>query len=54
MLKLLQIPYFNAQIFLENKTAIGKVDEIFGIINAPVRLALLLEGCKMMKHFQSE
>ncbi len=32
----MQIPYFNAQIFLENKTSIGKVDEIFGIINAPV------------------
>jgi len=44
-----QIPYFNAQIFLENKTAIGKVDEIFGSINASVNppthpyLFLLLE-----------
>ncbi|MCJ1445770.1 MAG: H/ACA snoRNP pseudouridylase subunit [Stictis urceolatum] len=28
-----KIPYFNAQIFLQNKTAIGKVDEILGPIN---------------------
>lgn len=30
---LLQIPYFNAPIFLENKTQIGKVEEILGSIN---------------------
>lgn len=29
----LQIPYFNAPIFLENKTQVGKVEEIFGQIN---------------------
>ncbi|KAI0012357.1 Gar1/Naf1 RNA binding region-domain-containing protein [Xylariaceae sp. FL0662B] len=28
-----KVPYFNAQIFLENKTAVGKVDEILGPIN---------------------
>ena len=28
-----KIPYFNAPIFLENKTQIGKVDEILGPIN---------------------
>ncbi len=28
------IPYFNAPIYLENKTQIGKVDEIFGAINS--------------------
>ena len=28
-----KIPYFNAPIFLENKTAIGKVDEILGPLN---------------------
>ncbi|KFM27297.1 60S ribosomal protein L10 [Auxenochlorella protothecoides] len=28
-----QIPYFNAPIFLENKTQVGKVEEIFGQIN---------------------
>lgn len=33
----LQIPYFNAPIFLENKTQIGKVDEILGQINSVVR-----------------
>ena len=25
-----KIPYFNAPVFLENKTPVGKVDEIFG------------------------
>ncbi|OUS41897.1 H/ACA ribonucleo protein complex, subunit Gar1/Naf1, partial [Ostreococcus tauri] len=29
-----KIPYFNAPIFLENKTAIGRVEEIFGSINS--------------------
>ena len=28
-----QIPYFNAPMFLENKTQIGKVEEILGPIN---------------------
>lgn len=28
-----KVPQFNAQIFLENKTAVGKVDEILGPIN---------------------
>ncbi|KAJ1568010.1 H/ACA snoRNP pseudouridylase subunit, partial [Nowakowskiella sp. JEL0078] len=28
-----KIPHFNAPIFLENKTQIGKIDEIFGPIN---------------------
>ncbi|KAI9809603.1 MAG: H/ACA snoRNP pseudouridylase subunit [Sarcosagium campestre] len=28
-----KIPYFNAPIYLENKTAIGKVDEILGPLN---------------------
>ncbi len=28
-----KIPHFNAQIFLENKTAVGKVDEILGPLN---------------------
>ena len=34
--RLRQIPYFNAPIFLENKTQIGKVDEILGQINSVV------------------
>ena len=28
-----QIPYFNAPVYLENKTKIGKVDEILGAIS---------------------
>lgn len=28
-----KIPHFNAQIFLENKTSVGKVDEVLGPIN---------------------
>lgn len=31
-----KIPYFNAPIYLQNKTQIGKVDEIFGPINEAV------------------
>jgi|TARA_B110000090_G_C13027658_1_gene310536 H/ACA ribonucleoprotein complex subunit 1 len=27
------IPYFNAGIYLENKTKIGKVEEVFGPVN---------------------
>ncbi len=27
------IPYFNAGIFLENKTKVGKVEEVLGPIN---------------------
>jgi Gar1/Naf1 RNA binding region len=34
---LLQIPYFNAPIFLENKTQVGKVEEVFGKIHGVVR-----------------
>lgn len=28
-----KVPYFNAGAYLENKTKIGKIDEIFGAIN---------------------
>ncbi len=31
------VPYFNAMIFLENKTKVGKLDEIFGAITDVVR-----------------
>ena len=31
-----KVPYFNAPIYLENKSQIGKVDEIFGPINGYV------------------
>lgn len=36
-----KIPYFNAPIYLENKTQIGKVEEIFGAINDAVSVARL-------------
>lgn len=32
-----RVPYFNAQIYLENKQEIGKVDDIFGPISESVR-----------------
>jgi hypothetical protein len=32
-----KVPYFNAPIYLENKTQIGKIDEIFGPTTAMVR-----------------
>lgn len=37
-----KIPYFNAPIYLQNKTQIGKVDEIFGPINESVSFFILL------------
>ncbi|KAG6533490.1 hypothetical protein ZIOFF_007362 [Zingiber officinale] len=39
-----KIPYFNASIYLENKTQIGKVDEIFGPINESLFSIKMLEG----------
>jgi H/ACA ribonucleoprotein complex subunit 1 len=33
-----KIPYFNAPIYLEYKTQIGKVEEIFGPINEIVSI----------------
>lgn len=35
-----KVPYFNAPIFLENKTPIGKVDEIFGPTTEMVRACM--------------
>lgn len=35
-----KVPYFNGPIFLENKTQVGKVEEIFGPINKAVRTSL--------------
>mmetsp|Transcript_9660 Transcript_9660/g.12534 ORF Transcript_9660/g.12534 Transcript_9660/m.12534 type:complete len:201 (+) Transcript_9660:114-716(+) len=29
-----KVPYFNAPVYLENKSKIGKVDEVFGPVNA--------------------
>ncbi|KAJ4824193.1 hypothetical protein Tsubulata_044125 [Turnera subulata] len=39
-----KIPYFNAPIFLHNKTQIGKVDEIFGPINESYFSIKMMEG----------
>ncbi len=44
----MQVPYFNAPIFLQNKTQIGRIEEIFGGITNTVsflrNLALLPLG----------
>jgi H/ACA ribonucleoprotein complex subunit 1 len=34
-----KVPYFNAPIFLENKTQIGKIEEILGPVNKYVILS---------------
>lgn len=39
-----QIPYFNGPIFLENKTQVGKVEEIFGPINASYFTIKMMDG----------
>lgn len=41
---LLQIPYFNAPIYLENKTQVGKVEEVFGPINSVYFTIKMSEG----------
>ena len=44
-----KIPYFNAPIYLENKTQVGKVEEIFGPINESV--SLLVPGNAIGRRF---
>ncbi|KAL6532942.1 hypothetical protein OROGR_013902 [Orobanche gracilis] len=39
-----KIPYFNAPIYLQNKTQIGKVDEILGPINESYFSVKMMEG----------
>jgi H/ACA ribonucleoprotein complex subunit 1 len=39
-----KIPFFNAPIYLQNMTQIGKVDEIFGPINESVSFFLTFLG----------
>ncbi|XP_039138930.1 LOW QUALITY PROTEIN: putative H/ACA ribonucleoprotein complex subunit 1-like protein 1 [Dioscorea cayenensis subsp. rotundata] len=39
-----KVPYFNALIYLQNKTQIGKVDEIFGPINESYFSIKMMEG----------
>ena len=36
-----KVPYFNAPIYLENRSQIGKVDEIFGPMNSYVCQAII-------------
>eukprot|EP00890_Picochlorum_soloecismus_P006532 jgi/Picsp_1/703/NSC_00697-R1_h aca ribonucleoprotein complex subunit 1-like protein 1 len=38
------IPYFNAPIYLENKTQVGKVEEVFGPINSVYFTIKMSEG----------
>ena len=37
----LQVPYFNAPIFLQNKTQIGRIEEIFGGITNTVSVTCM-------------
>ncbi|XP_062167241.1 putative H/ACA ribonucleoprotein complex subunit 1-like protein 1 [Alnus glutinosa] len=39
-----KIPFFNAPIYLQNKTQIGKVDEIFGPINESLFSVKMMDG----------
>eukprot|EP00191_Tetraselmis_sp_GSL018_P013381 CAMPEP_0177584626 /NCGR_PEP_ID=MMETSP0419_2-20121207/4006_1 /TAXON_ID=582737 /ORGANISM="Tetraselmis sp., Strain GSL018" /LENGTH=132 /DNA_ID=CAMNT_0019074197 /DNA_START=155 /DNA_END=549 /DNA_ORIENTATION=+ len=39
-----KIPYFNAPIFLANKTQVGKIEEIFGPINKAMFTIKMQEG----------
>uniref|UniRef100_A0A1J3K6H6 H/ACA ribonucleoprotein complex subunit n=1 Tax=Noccaea caerulescens TaxID=107243 RepID=A0A1J3K6H6_NOCCA len=39
-----KIPHFNAPIYLQNKTQIGRVDEIFGAINESLFSIKMMEG----------
>ena len=48
-----KIPYFNAPIFLENKTQIGKVDEILGPINE-VHFTVKLDAGIVASSFKSK
>jgi len=43
-LKVTQVPYFNGAILLQNKVIIGKVEEIFGPINAVKFTVKLSDG----------
>ncbi|KAJ6693976.1 hypothetical protein OIU85_004739 [Salix viminalis] len=49
-----KIPYFNAPIFLQNKTQIGKVDEIFGPINESFFSIKMMEGIVATSYAQGD
>lgn len=44
-----KIPYFNAPIYLENKTQIGRVDEILGPINQVVQIIFALLSTRIYR-----
>ena len=46
-----KVPYFNAPIYLQNKSVIGKVDEILGPINE-VYFSVKMEGGIVASSFQ--
>lgn len=48
-----KIPYFNAPIFLENKSQIGKVDEILGPLNEVYFTVKMQEGM-IAKSFKAD
>jgi len=48
-----KVPYFNAPIYLENKTQIGKVDEILGPINE-VYFTVKMEQGMVASSFKKE
>ncbi|CEG00974.1 Translation elongation/initiation factor/Ribosomal, beta-barrel [Ostreococcus tauri] len=39
-----KVPYFNGAVYLENKTQVGKVEEIFGPVNDKMFTVKLIEG----------
>jgi H/ACA ribonucleoprotein complex subunit 1 len=51
------IPYFNAPIFMENKTQLGKIEEIFGSLTDAVSSAItshrfdVRRSCTAPQHF---
>ncbi|KAK4791963.1 hypothetical protein SAY86_022398 [Trapa natans] len=49
-----KIPFFNAPIYLQNKTQIGKVDEIFGPINESYFSVKMMEGIVATSYHQGD
>ncbi|KAJ2130685.1 H/ACA snoRNP pseudouridylase subunit [Coemansia sp. RSA 678] len=49
-----KVPFFNAPIYLENKTQIGKVDEILGPINEVLFTVKLQEGVQASSFTQTD
>ncbi|KAI5313559.1 PREDICTED: H/ACA [Prunus dulcis] len=49
-----KVPYFNAPIYLQNMTQIGKVDEIFGPINESLFSIKVMEGIVATSYSQGD